>query len=625
MRAKFHSQDHDYRAPVGAVTLGTNMRFHLILESGSKSYCMFRYRLSTSPEKERFIPMEKVREEQENIVFECRFLAPMNPCLVWYDFLIREEETYWYLSNNEDCLGGEGILKRESGDPFQITVYREMAEETNWLEEGVMYQIFVDRFFSGTPAGTYQRPVLMHTDWYDSPYYVKDEQGRILRYDFFGGNLNGIKEKLDYLQELGVTILYLNPIFESASNHKYDTADYLKIDPNFGSEQDLANLCAEATTRGISIILDGVFSHLGSDSRYFNREGFYNTLGAYQSKESPYYSWFRFRHYPDDYESWWGIDTMPNVDEEDQSYQSFVLDAENGVLTHWMNKGICGWRLDVADELPDSFIKGIQHRVKKTNAQGVVIGEVWEDASNKVSYEKQREYLFGDELDSVMNYPYREGILRFLRREETGIQFMRTILSLQENYPPRIFYQLMNFLGTHDTMRVINAMIYKEEPQSNKSELMKKQLTGEERRLALKRLNLAVMLLFTLPGTPCIYYGDEAGIEGWKDPFNRCTYPWGREDQETMSLYKAWSRYYHEYPALRKGTFISCEAGEESMIFIRRLDSQIMICAVNAGTAPVEIHFPDSGEWSSITTKQSHMHVFTLEGESGDVFVKSVR
>lgn len=622
MKAKFHSQMLKYRQPFGAVSLGTAIRFCVEAQGDDQIYCLLRYRTSTNLEKENFLPMKKMLIEDGMFAFECTLLAPYHPCLIWYDFVLRSGEAYWYISNAKDRLGGMGLVTKSPVEPFQVTVYRKMQGDTDWFDQGVMYQIFVDRFNQGSQPGNYPRPVLMHTDWNDFPYYVRDEKGRIVRYDFFGGTLNGILEKLEYLHDLGITILYLNPIFESASNHKYDTADYFRVDPNFGEEDDLIFLCKRAEELGISLVLDGVFSHVGSDSRYFNREKHYPELGAYHSKQSPYYSWFKFRKHPDDYEAWWGIDTMPNVNEEEPTYQSFILDKDTGVLSYWMERGIRGWRLDVADELPDSFIKGIQHRVKNQDSGGIVIGEVWEDASNKISYEVQREYLYGEELDSVMNYPFQQGILRFLRKEESGRHFLRVIKSIHENYPPRIFSRLMNFLGTHDTLRSLNAMIFHDEPYTEKSRLLNRTLTEEERALAFQRLRIAVMLLFTLPGIPCVYYGDEAGLEGWKDPFNRRTYPWGREDQKIMSLYRHWIELYHSVHALRIGSFTPGEGSERGIAFMRQAEGEQVYCIANAGEKPWVGQFPIDGIWENIETGERSKDVFHIPGGTAELYIK---
>lgn len=623
MKAKFDSQDPKYRNPVGAVCLGTPITFTVVLEKKESVQCLMRYRVAQ--ESERICSMKRVDDEEDCCRYTCTLIMPKEPSLVWYEFVIRDGEEYGYLCNASDRLGGKAIIVSEPTAPFQITVHREIPKAPNWFAGGVMYQIFVDRFARGKKAGTYPRPVLLHTDWNDSPYYTRDEEGRIIRYDFFGGNLDGIREKLSYLQDLGITILYLNPIFESPSNHKYDTANYQKIDPNFGDKTDFSRLCEEAKRRGISIILDGVFSHVGSDSLYFNREGFYDEVGAYQSKESAYYGWFRFRNHPDDYESWWGIDTMPNIEEENPAYQDFILGEDTGVIAHWMKIGAKGWRLDVADELPDGFIQGIHQRVQEENPEGIVIGEVWEDASNKISYGKQREYLFGGELDSVMNYPYREGILRFVRQEENATKLCRTIRSIHENYPREVLQQLMNFLGTHDTIRVLNAMIYREEPNKPKSELMRWILQEEEMNLAIKRLALAVQLLFTLPGVPCVYYGDEVGLEGWKDPFNRKTYPWGHENQFVFELYRKWIRRYREHTSLFGGTFKVGEAKGHCFTHIRETEDEIIFSVINSGNERVKGKFPCAGIWIDLDSEEELELFWHIEGVFGRIFVKRLK
>ncbi|MBQ4240486.1 MAG: hypothetical protein II672_05205 [Oscillospiraceae bacterium] len=202
---------------------------------------------------------------------------------------------------------------------------------------GIAYQIFPDRFaISGDVPRLPGR--VYHTDLADTPEWRPDPHGKILNNDFYGGNLRGIAGKLDYLAELGVDLIYLNPIFVSNSNHRYDTGNYHMIDPQLGTEEDFRYLCARAARKGIRIILDGVFSHTGDDSIYFNRYGRYSSVGAYQSKESPYYSWYTFRHWPDSFDSWWGIETLPEVNEMDPSYTEFIT-GPDGVIDHWMKAG----------------------------------------------------------------------------------------------------------------------------------------------------------------------------------------------------------------------------------------------------------------------------------------------
>ena len=362
--------------------------------------------------------------------------------------------------------------------------------------------------------------------------------------DFFGGDLKGVREKLPYLKKLGVTCLYFNPIFESHSNHRYDTADYSKIDPQLGTEQDFSELCAAAKELGIWVILDGVFSHTGSDSVYFNREGRYPEPGAYQSQETPYSSWYSFRSWPDSYDCWWNFDTLPNVRETDPSYNSYI-NGEAGIVRKWLRAGASGWRLDVADELPDEFIDRLAETAKAEKPDALVLGEVWEDASNKSAYGVRRRYLLGNQLDSVMNYPFRDAIFGFLLGNDPR-HFAEIVENLVENYPAQCLHLLMNHIGTHDTERALTVLGGEPSGGRGREWQSAQRLSAEQRELGKRRLKLASLIQYLLPGVPCLYYGDEAGMEGYRDPFNRACYPWGREDQELL-------RWYETLGALRAG------------------------------------------------------------------------
>ena len=300
-------------------------------------------------------------------------------------------------------------------------------------------------------------PRVLHENWSDIPEYRPNEQGEILNNDFFGGTLRGIASKLDYLESLHVRTIYLNPIFQAYSNHRYDTGDYKRIDPMLGTEEDFRALCAQAAARGMRVILDGVFNHTGYDSRYFNGSGRYNSLGAHQSKDSPYYGWFDFKRWPDEYGSWWGIYTLPQVNEMNEDYLRYIIEDEDSVIRRWLRLGASGWRLDVADELPDAFIRHLTAAAKREKPDALVLGEVWEDASNKISYSERRAYFHGGELDSVMNYPLSDAILAFLGGG-TAEHFAETMECIRENYPHDVFYSLMNVVGTHDTARTLTLL-----------------------------------------------------------------------------------------------------------------------------------------------------------------------
>ena len=415
---------------------------------------------------------------------------------------------------------------------WQITVYEPDYVTPNWLKGGIMYQIFPDRFYKSgeIPAPAHK---VLRSDWGGTPHYQPNEQGKILNNDFFGGNLNGIREKLPYLNELGVTALYFNPIFEAYSNHRYDTGDYMKIDPLLGTSADFDRLIEDAKACGMGIILDGVFNHTGDDSRYFNRYGRYSEVGAYQSTSSPYSDWYNFYAFPEGYDSWWGIATLPAVNENSTSYQNFIL-GEGGVLKHWLSHGIMGWRLDVADEIPDFFLSMLRTSVKAENPNAIVIGEVWEDASNKIAYDVRRHYLQGRELDSVMNYPLKDAIINYAQTGNTT--FLReTILQLIDNYPKATLDCLMNILGTHDTPRILTVL--GGQNSESKDEMAVLRLDDVQRRQAKEKLKMAALLQFTLPGVPCIYYGDEIGMEGHRDPFCRGCYNWEHPDEELRAYY----------------------------------------------------------------------------------------
>ena len=413
----------------------------------------------------------------------------------------------------------------------------------------------------------------MHGDWYEQPEWRPNAAGEITNSDFFGGDLKGIEQKLGYLESLGVTCIYLNPIFESHSNHRYDTANYEKIDPLLGTEADFRALCTAAKARGIRILLDGVFSHTGSDSIYFNREGRYGDGGAYRSQQSPYYPWYSFRRWPDDYECWWNFITLPNVREGNPAYDAYI-NGESGIIRRWLEAGAAGWRLDVADELPDCFIDSLNRAVKGFDENALVLGEVWEDASNKTAYGVRRRYLMGGQLDSVMNYPFRDAILGFLCGAHASLMMDR-IETIVENYPPQVLDILMNHIGTHDTERALTVLGGEPAGERGRAWQSAQRMTPDQRETALERLRLASLLQFMLPGVPCIYYGDEAGMEGYRDPFNRACYPWGREEEDLLAWYRYIALLRREHSdILKHGKLRSVYAHGDILSFERYIETE---------------------------------------------------
>ncbi|MBR5174061.1 MAG: glycoside hydrolase family 13 protein, partial [Clostridia bacterium] len=410
------------------------------------------------------------------------------------------------------------------------------------------YQIFPDRFNKGEDRAFSKRG-RFHGDWYDRPDFARE--GVDYRADdFYGGNIKGVIDKLDYLVSLGVSAIYFNPVFESSSNHRYDTGDYLKIDNLFGDEAEFEELILKAKEKGIGIILDGVFNHTGADSLYFNKFGNYPTLGAYQSKESPYYNWFYFDNFPDRYGCWWGSTVVPTVNKSAEGYRNLIL-GENGVIEKWTKMGVAGWRLDVVDELPIDFTTDLCKKIKEVNPDCSIIGEVWEDASTKVAYSEWRPYFMGEQLDGVMNYPFKEAIISLMLGGKTK-DFVSSITHILENYPKANLDVNMNLIGSHDTARILT-VLSGVTPPYRKEDRASFAMDGELYALAKRRLKIASALQYFLPGVPCLYYGDEAGAYGYEDPLNRGTYPWGREDGDLVDHYQRLGNLRKEYQNLFLG------------------------------------------------------------------------
>ena len=469
---------------------------------------------------------------------------------------------------------------------FQLTVYEIGCQAPATFAGGMMYHIFVDRFAKGGDV-LVREDAILEPDWYNGiPQFADKPGGFVANNLFFGGTLWGVAEKLDYLASLGVTVLYLSPIFEAYSNHKYDTGDYRRVDEMFGGDAAFDHLIDEAHKRGMKVILDGVFNHTGSDSRYFNRQGRYDTLGAYQSKESPYYDWFDFEEYPDTYRCWWGIEILPAVTTKHPAYRNFIC-GEDGVIRHYLRRGADGWRLDVADELDRTLLEDIYHAAHAEKPDAPIYGEVWEDASNKIAYDTRRRYFRGHGLDSVMNYPLKEGVIDFIR---TGFKekLFEATAGLYAHYPKATSDLLMNFLGTHDTERVLTVLGGIGEEGRTNAELSTAKMPLEVRTRAVELLKLAFTLVATLPGVPCVYYGDEAGMEGYHDPFNRMPYPWGREEADLVAHYATLGKLRADHRALFGNGYLRVREDTPDGIFAfeRWWDDERVFVAVNRSTEP---------------------------------------
>ena len=518
------------KAPFGAIKINQGVRISV---EGNESYDLVNIKWIILKDENKIGEVDLVRESKK--YYQGEFNGFNETGLYFYYFEVEaniygNKRTFIYGKNHEDGYVCE--YSYENLNKYQITVHEDF-EIPSWYKEGVMYNIFVDRFNNGNRNKKPSNPKknsFIYANWSDEPMYIKDKNDEIIRWDFHGGNLKGIIDKLPYLSKIGVSIIYLSPIFESSSNHKYNTGDYKKIDPMFGDEEILKELIEKANKKGINIILDGVFSHTGADSKYFNKFGNYDEVGAYQSKDSKYSSWYTFNDFPDDYKCWWGVKDLPNVNELNKSYMDYIIYDKDSVINKWTDMGIKGWRLDVADELPTEFIKEIRKELKKNDAESVLVGEVWEDASNKITYNERRNYLVGNQLDSVMGYPFRDNIVSFLKGNITSKELNNKFMTIKENYPKESFKANLNLISSHDVARIKTELNYDE-----------------------AMVKLAVATQMTFEGVPYIYYGDEAGLCGGTDPDNRKTYPWKNEDEDMIEFYKEAINTRKKYSVLTNG------------------------------------------------------------------------
>lgn len=495
-------------------------------------------------------------------------------------------------------------LSAESAVKFRLLIHAPEFHTPDWLKSGTMYHIFVDRFKRDENAPPVKAGAVLNPDWENGiPEFAAKNGDPLPNRTFFGGTLDGITEELARLQAMGYDILYLSPVFDARSNHRYDTGDYETVDPALGGDAAFDRLISAAHARGMRVVLDGVFNHTGDDSRYFNRYGTYPTVGAYQSLSSPYAAWYTFRRFPDDYECWWGIPILPRLKQNEATCRRYFTGAD-GIAAKWLARGADGWRLDVADELPDEFLDELRTVAKEqTDGRAAILGEVWENAADKIAYGKRRRYLRGGQLDSVMNYPFRNAVLDLLLRRDAGA-FVRTLTELYASYPREVSDSLMNLLGTHDTARILTVLGDPGEGDGRtNAELSRARLSGDARRQAISLLKIASTLQYTVYGFPSVYYGDEAGLEGYHDPFCRRPYPWGHEDDGLMAHYRLLGRFRTAHKALHGGDFRFLFATDTAFLYERALGGDRILVAVNVGDAPAPI--PVCGAWFDLLGRRS--------------------
>ncbi|MEE6295135.1 alpha-amylase family glycosyl hydrolase [Georgenia wangjunii] len=607
----YDSRVANHKAPFGAVTAGTPVEFALEARPGVGSATLVVETRLLEGNQEVLEYLDPVRVEMSR-----QGGGELDRWTASYDFddvsvygyyfeVVVGDDTYVYENNNasvywtlERGTGGPGELTFLPEDPDDIRRYRQTVYSPDfvvpeWAPDVVYYYVFPERFRNGEPANdpepgvdTYlDGPIEVHEDWLERPYVPGGADGSTTdddqyNNDFFGGDLAGIIEKLDYLEDLGINTLYLNPIFEAGSNHKYDTADYLSIDDNFGTNEDLVTLTEEAEARGIRVILDTSLNHTGSDSVYFDRYGNFPGTGAFEEEtirpDSPWYDWFQF--FPDEtepdaqYSGWTGVTTLPELTESD-SFKDFAFGSEDSVMHTWLDRGIDGWRMDVTPWVSDEFWREWRSAIKATNPDSLTIAETWFDSS---------KYFLGDTFDTTMNYIFRNAVIDFAGGRDAGETYDNIEL-MREAYPPQAFYALMNLLSTHDAARALHQFGYVGEDSS-----------PDEVEEAKQRLRLAVLFQMTFPGSPTVFYGDEVGVTGGEDPFNRATYPWedmgGEPDTVLLEDFRELIGLRNEHAVLRRGSIDAPLHVDEHVVVLGRAhDGVHAVVAYNNSTDAQEV------------------------------------
>ena len=642
----FHaSRLTEYRTPFGAVPCDGKVELSLDAEQESSEVTLcYTYGLYSFSYHEE--PMHRLSVRRYRTVL----CMPHEPGLLfyWFRYVNGDGETVYYVAA-PDTRNGEGMTYHEPPRvgpdedkypyAFQITVYRKDFVTPKAIKGAMIYQIFPDRFRRGS-LYDYDKMVehdgrperIFHRSWYEDVDIEGTPETGYLACDFYGGSLDGISEKLDYIKSLGIDIIYLNPIFCARSSHRYDTADYLNVDPILGGNVAFANLVAKANSMGIKIIIDGVFSHTGADSKYFNKFGRYEGVGAYEAfsedKESTFRTWYNF--YRDEngsvnYDSWWGFPDLPNVNEDDLAYRNFIF-GEGGVVDKWTSEGAAGIRLDVSDELPDGFIRQMRDTLKeKTGGEGILVGEVWEDASNKCSYGSYRDFIFGNTHDSVMGYPFRKLILEYLIGYYGAEILDSRLEGYRERYPAEAYYSIMNLVSSHDVPRILTAL---SQPADTDDRHIQKdmKISSQDYDDCVKLARIAYALQIGSVGAVSLYYGDEVLMEGYKDPFNRRTYPWGKltvRQEENLMFTRRIARLRTDNGCLRTGYYKTLAAEGDLYAFVRYLidgrdcfgnevfGSQKIALLTNRGDAPIYVSLTDSPDGITCEKKDKMTIPFT--------------
>ncbi|MBR3723110.1 MAG: 4-alpha-glucanotransferase [Selenomonadaceae bacterium] len=513
-----------YRSKIGAARAGDKISLALMIFDRSEKHRNVCIRLWVVGEGERIVKTVKTLPDNGSERYSAEIELPKEGTLVWYYFIIEDEGKIYYYGNNKEKLGGVGELVEDNPESFQITVYEEQ-NSPDWMKNAIYYQIFPDRFYRSKVKLVNKKRAVFHADFENPP--LGDRANGLE--EFYGGDLAGIYEKLEYLKELGINAIHLTPITLGNTSHRYDILDHMTVDDALGVEEDFKKLTKKAEELGIKIILEGVFSYVSADSRYFNKGKLFDEEGAYQSRKSKYNPWFEFWDFPHKYEARWGDEKTPKIRERNEGFQDFVINGKDSVLNHWLNMGAAGFRLNAPGDLSSAFTEKFYQAANKKGA--AVIGEVWDDASNKVAYDTPRTYLSGREMDGATGYPFRANVIDFIMNHIDGKTLFQKLSSYHENYPKQAQYLAMNLLGSHDTERI--GKVFGE---------------GET---AVKRQKMAALWQFTYVGAPSIYYADEAGAKDSRAPF-----PWGHENVELLDFYKKCVDLRKNHPVLERGEII---------------------------------------------------------------------
>jgi len=691
-----NSRDTLYRTPGGPVTTGTAVTLRLRAASGDLTAAKVRL-YNDRTNVETLLPMSIAYDDGTYEWWQVTLPASADPTVYWYRFLAIDGTDTDYYEDDDARTGGWGQPFEDTNDySYQLTVYDPSFQTPDWIKNAVVYQVFPDRFrdgdtnndkpagtfFYGEEGGTVYRS--LQENWNEPICDPREEGACAGTYskNFYGGDLAGLIDKLDYLQDLGINTIYLNPIFESPSNHGYDTTDYLTINAMFGTPEEFQQLVTELNTRGMHLILDGVFNHTSSDSIYFDRYGRYESLGACESVDSIYRDWYFFTDVPAGsgpcvgsdgtpnsatYQSWWGYDTLPVLNSTNPDVRAFIWEnnsaPEDTVAGHYMLTAD-GWRLDVGGDIDPGTIndpnndywEGFRETVKTVNPEGYIAGEEWGNASS---------WLLGGEWDAVMNYQFSTAVLSLWRDTPftdndhapgtsageltplTPTQFDERIQNLMERYNPESLQAMLNLFDSHDTNRALFML----DPNTNQNDPALYQNPMYDWSFAIERLKGAVAVQMTMPGAPTIYYGDEVGLVGpvayangkWEDdPYNRQPYPWldesgtpyythlQSEDGQAVlrDYYTTLAAARNAHPALRTGDYRTLLADDDLSLYAygRRLPGEDAgIVVINRSTNDQEIgldvagYLPIGANFSDVFTEE--VYTVSAEGELMDVFI----